>query len=128
FSNRQFVGHKAYEALADIKHRVSAFGRIIVRVLRERGTRQIVHIVCNVVTPSVARSVRNTFESTMPERNQQSVIVRVSVVGGELQKCVVPARAAVGGVQVGKRIYVDGFPGAVKSAGEDSLVRVTQSV
>src|ERR1700719_4698 len=121
----QLVGEVSHKTLAHIKHRIAAFRRIIVGILRFRSARQIVYIIGNKMTPGIAGSIGHALGVAMPERDQQPVVIGVSVIGGELQERVTAGGAAGGGIQIGVRVGVDRVSAGVERSGKNTLVSVT---
>src|SRR6202051_2680458 len=96
----QLVSEVSDKTLAHIKHRIAAFRCIIVRILRFRSACQIVHAIGNKMTPGIAGSIGHALCVAMPKRDQQPVVICVSVIGGELQKPVTAGGTATGGIQI----------------------------
>ncbi len=118
FRNRQIDG-------GNIEGRIAALKAVSYKRWRESSRRsKLVDKIRDVMAPSVVQAECHAVTKSLAQRNQQSVVAGISIVGGQLDEGVLPDRIVI---RVRKGEDYDRLAGRIKSS-DQSLIGVSQAI
>src|SRR5579875_482700 len=113
--------------MSGIKRRETALEAVVIGVGRCRSTRQIIYIIRKVLTECIADAVRESLRKAPAQGDEESIIIRVTVVCGKLQIGVAARDARLTRIEVRIR-EEDNWLSGCAIAFDDRLVGIPQTV